>query len=296
MPNNRMDITIDNVTPYLLHQGLLNTISIVDNDLKIIDVSKRNRNLKVIREHDQSYLLKQSNLADGDSREAIQREASIYALIHENSEFKSLRQIIPRFIMFDGELDLLVTELITNGKTLGEYMNDSPRRGFADVLAASLGDVMANYHRIFAVRSRIFDLSFLPMAIPPTFSICHPGPDALAELSPANLELLKSIQHYPELPNHFKSLVNSWRVRTLIHGDIRWDNILLLLSNDHGESLQIKLIDWEYADIGDPAWDIGSVFQDFFTFWLYSLRITGIESIEQLLINTDCRCATFNRP
>jgi hypothetical protein len=49
MLNNENAITIDNVTPYLLHQGFLNTESIVNNDLKIIDVSKKNRNLKVIR-------------------------------------------------------------------------------------------------------------------------------------------------------------------------------------------------------------------------------------------------------
>jgi hypothetical protein len=37
------------------------------------------------------------------------------------------------------------------------------------------------------------------------------------------------------------------------------------------------------ASIGDPAWDIGSVFQEFIRSWLYILPITGTEEIQQLL-------------
>src|ERR1051326_811811 len=102
MLNNRMIITIDNITPYLLHKGFLDTESIVNNDLKIIDVSKKNRNLKVIRKHNTSYLIKQPTSIDNlDSRKTIQREAGIYSLIQEKSEFKSISTIVPRILKFD---------------------------------------------------------------------------------------------------------------------------------------------------------------------------------------------------
>jgi 5-methylthioribose kinase len=281
MLNNRTIITIDNVTPYLIHHGFLDTESIVNNDFKILDASKKNRNLKIIRKHNVSYLLKQANIPSSHSKKTIQREASIYTLAQQNSEFKSFAAIVPRIFKFDVQLDLLITELITNGEPLNKYIYGTSRMEFPNFLAATLGDVIANYHRTFV--NHIESFRFLPMAFHSSFYMFHPGPGVLAGLSSANLKLLKLIQKYSEFSNHFESLVNNWRVQTLIHGDIRWDNILLLFSNDHNESVQIKLVDWEFADFGDPAWDIGCVFHDFVTFWLYSLRITGNESTEALL-------------
>ena len=37
------------------------------------------------------------------------------------------------------------------------------------------------------------------------------------------------------------------------------------------------------ATIGDPAWDIGSIFQEFIRLWLSLLPITGTDSAEQLI-------------
>jgi thiamine kinase-like enzyme len=48
----------------------------------------------------------------------------------------------------------------------------------------------------------------------------------------------------------------------------------------------MNIVDWESASIGDPAWDIGSVFQEFIKFWLYLLPTTGRESAEQLIMST----------
>lgn len=283
MLNEKIVITIDNVTPYLLDRGFLTTESIMNDGLKIIDVSRKNRNIKVIRNHNQSYLLKQPNTASHESRKTIQREASIYTLAQEDSDFKSFSAIVPRILKFDPRLDLLITEFVTNGKSLNDYIYDTSITELPNILASTLGEVIATYHRTFAKCSNSPQLSFLPRTFPSTLYLSHPGPEILSRLSSANLKLLKLMQQHSELSNLFENLVNNWHVQTLIHGDIRWDNILAFFLNDHNSTVQIKLVDWEFADFGDPAWDIGSVFHDFILFWLYSLRGTANETIEQLL-------------
>jgi hypothetical protein len=37
------------------------------------------------------------------------------------------------------------------------------------------------------------------------------------------------------------------------------------------------------ANIGDPGWDIGSIFQEFIRCWLYTLPLTGTETPDKLL-------------
>jgi len=39
--------------------------------------------------------------------------------------------------------------------------------------------------------------------------------------------------------------------------------------------LLLKIVDWELADLGDPCWDIGSVFSNYLSHWLLSIPITG---------------------
>jgi hypothetical protein len=39
-----------------------------------------------------------------------------------------------------------------------------------------------------------------------------------------------------------------------------------------GESL--KVVDWEAADYGDPAWDLGSVFGQYLSCWVFSIPVS----------------------
>jgi len=38
---------------------------------------------------------------------------------------------------------------------------------------------------------------------------------------------------------------------------------------------RLKIVDWELARLGDPCWDVGSVFANYLSFWLFSIPITG---------------------
>ena len=71
----------------------------------------------------------------------------------------------------------------------------------------------------------------------------------------------------------------------MIHGDLKFDNIIISLNEEKDIEIsnKILLVDWEFENIGDPAWDIGSIFQEFIRTWLSLLPITGTEDAEELI-------------
>ena len=85
-------------------------------------------------------------------------------------------------------------------------------------------------------------------------------------VSGAGAQLFQALQRYPEFPRLLAELRAGWAVETLIHGDIKWDNFLVLPGGG------VLLVDWELADFGDPSWDAGSVLQGFLTSWVTSIQ------------------------
>jgi serine/threonine protein kinase len=102
---------------------------------------------------------------------------------------------------------------------------------------------------------------------------------------------LQNLRRIPCWLDEFHAGWNSHkRYECLIHSDIKSDNFLTVESlnspdsSSHSSSdmykktRHLKLIDWELARIGDPAWDTGCVFSDYLALWLFSLPIINRES------------------
>jgi thiamine kinase-like enzyme len=70
-------------------------------------------------------------------------------------------------------------------------------------------------------------------------------------------------------------LSEGWRAETLIHSDIKWDNCIVLAPSRSSRRTTLKIIDWEFAAVGDPLWDVGAVFSNYLSFWLFSIPLTG---------------------
>jgi aminoglycoside phosphotransferase (APT) family kinase protein len=66
----------------------------------------------------------------------------------------------------------------------------------------------------------------------------------------------------PGLRDAFGRAASRWRPSGLIHGDLRWSNVL---AASDGRDSRVWLVDWELACLGDPAWDVGSVIGDLVT-------------------------------
>jgi thiamine kinase-like enzyme len=101
-------------------------------------------------------------------------------------------------------------------------------------------------------------------------------------ISNANLKLVKIVQQFPEFGAHLDVLRGEWRAHTLIHGDLKWANCMVT-SAGTGRRKGLKLVDWEHSSVGDPCWDVGSVFNDYLSFWLLSIPITGEDPPDRFL-------------
>jgi thiamine kinase-like enzyme len=91
------------------------------------------------------------------------------------------------------------------------------------------------------------------------------------------------IQESSALCEWLDQLYKEWRVESLIHGDIRWDNFSLFVSSAAGRKSGLRIVDWELACLGDPCWDVGTVFSEYMNLWLRSAPISGGTLPEQFL-------------
>ncbi len=78
-----------------------------------------------------------------------------------------------------------------------------------------------------------------------------------AWLSPAGARLLHRLRATPVARDGFATARREWRSGRLVHGDLRWANVL-----QSSGSGRVWLVDWELACSGDPAWDVGSMLAD----------------------------------
>jgi thiamine kinase-like enzyme len=108
----------------------------------------------------------------------------------------------------------------------------------------------------------------------PTLALYH-------EISAANLQLIKTIQRFPQFGQHLDALRGGWTHTALVHYDIKWEN--LLVGRGSGSSLKLKIVDWEMAGLGDPCWDTGAMFGEYLSYWLLSIPITGSDPPDRFL-------------
>jgi thiamine kinase-like enzyme len=56
-------------------------------------------------------------------------------------------------------------------------------------------------------------------------------------------------------------LAKAWNESHIIHGDLHWQN--LLVANADSETPELRMIDWEFAALGDPFWDVATLLSDY---------------------------------
>jgi aminoglycoside phosphotransferase (APT) family kinase protein len=264
-------LTISEVIPYLCQRGLLSRTEVVDGEIRVFDVSRRNRNFKVRCQTGTSLFIKQGQLRDGFS--TVRREAAVYRLLAGTSNGAPIYPNLPRFLDYDDLEDVLVIEFLSSAIDLRRY--EHRRRSHSIRAATKLGSALANLHRCIPADDASERLG---EGEPGVLMAQRPGLALMRDFSGASIDLIRLIQADVDLLGHLEALHSQWRSEALIHHDVRWDNILVAPRTG-----RVAIIDWETAAVGDPAWDVGAAIGDYLSQWLLSIPATANTPPDQVL-------------
>jgi hypothetical protein len=273
-----MRLTLEHLHLYLLDKGFIEPASVVSGDYLATQMHTRNLIFQVTRRHAPSLFVKQLHSFDASNTYVLQKDATCLWLIKNHPAFAELSTYVPGYFGFDPGKQVLVTEYLPAASNLEDYAR--LRQGqLPEALRERIAALLASYH--FALGPEVLlsrSVRFFPRQVPWVLALADADPAAPPHLfsstntpNPVGGAVLGS----PAFREALASIRAEWVATTLIHGDVKWMN--LLVHPEDGEE-QVKLIDWEIADIGDPLWDVAGVFQSLVCSALfYSPALGGAE-------------------
>ena len=269
-----MILSRTNVVHYLLDQGLLAYGAVVDGEVVVADSTRRNRNFKVMRGAEQGFFIKQIQGWDPQTIATLAAEASCYRLAREMPEFSTLAAMVPRDLLYDRQRHVLVTGLLPEAESLMEHHRRL--NAFPPDVAGLIGAQLGRLHRepMPSLEGRAEASQFRRQ--PPWALSSHQGSTMFGEMSGGSGKLLQIIQSYPDFQRTLDEMRRAWRYERLVHGDLKWENCVVYPRGSQDGSqdgaLDARIVDWELADIGDPAWDVGGMLQSYVCFWVLTMR------------------------
>lgn len=260
-------LTIDTLTAYLLERVLISPRSVLDGELMITSVARRNQNLRVTRRDGPGYMVKQPDAGSPNAAASLAAEAEFCRFCHSDPLGTDVAYAVPRIAFVDRDPLLIAFELIAPAAPMGRHVWDAAKDGRPGDAYEPLGDVLGTLHRTLPAPAVAERLPWLHDHVPWIMRAHKPSPALLAELSPANYQTLQILQHQSAISRQLDGLRDVWSPSTLIHNDVKADNVLVL----DGAATEIRLVDWELVQVGDPAWDVAGVLQDAVMMWVQSM-------------------------
>jgi hypothetical protein len=277
-------LDVDNAIPFLLERGWINPEWVVDGDLTIRSRARRNRNLSAEGPNHLGYLIKQPDELASEGHRTLRAEAAFYDFCQQEPAASAVARFLPRMVYRETDRALHVLELVPRAMTLGAHHGSSDALAFPIDASRLLGEALGTLHRVFRLPGLAQDprLDWLTRPMPWVFSAHRPWPGLLANMSPAGARVLQIIQEHEGLDAHLDRLRTQWRTETIIHGDLKSDNVLVRRSTSSERArTKVWLVDWELAQLGDPAWDLAGALHDFLLLWTASMPLNPELSTEE---------------
>lgn len=265
-----MSLTLECVIEFLRVRGLVSEQMLVEHDVRVEEVGGRNHNFRVVVTGGPSYFVKQAPPEDTDDP-AVTVESELYRRVREVPAWNHLASYIPRFRLYDAGQAVLVTDWDSDLRDVVGF-EDEPDVLSRTPVGEATATALAACHRA-GRNANGADLEFLPKAAPGILSIGRPSPSHLKYLSPAQIQVIQVIQEQPAMQAVLDQIGADWAGTSIVHTDVKWSNVLKRVDRQHGGVLGVVLIDWELARLGDPAWDVGSVFHNYLTHCVLSASV-----------------------
>jgi hypothetical protein len=279
-----MEAVLRNLLRYVEDQGLVARGVAVDGGLTV-SLSRSRNHFGIVRPRSgPGFFLKQA-LGEPLSAQSVAREAEVYRLAASDERMRPLRDLLPAFHRYDAEKGILITGFVPDADNL-TWLHER-LKAFPIDIAQRTGAALAGLHSIDfppgTPRPDCFGQR------PHWMLLLHRGGD-LEHLrrTPAASHVIEVLLRAPGLADHLGELHDSWATDRLIHADMRWENCLLGPRTQPIEARRLYVIDWELADIGDAAWDVGGILQAYLNSWIVSMQAGAVDE--------DALAASARRP
>jgi thiamine kinase-like enzyme len=93
----------------------------------------------------------------------------------------------------------------------------------------------------------------------------------LLDLSAAALDLLSRVQAHELVCTRLRELREAVSADALVHGDLRWENCMLVAAPGARRRTRVLLVDWELGGLGPAAFDIGTALAEYLIAWVASI-------------------------
>jgi Ser/Thr protein kinase RdoA (MazF antagonist) len=257
-----------NIPAYLEGAGFLDRAQIVDGPLAIRVAPGRAHNFIVETGAGRGFFVKQRD--PEDRRDHLSNEAAVWEAL-QTAAWTAIADHLPHLRHRDPERGLLVFDLLPDMENLHARLRRTGR--FSRDLNRQLGTFCGRLHRLDP--NVVDPRAQLPAETPWILSVHEPGLALLERASGGNIHLVEEIQRRPELGTLLGDLRARWRGKTIIHGDMRWSNVLVSNTRGSNGRPRIKVIDWEMGGRGDPLWDVAGILSNYLVLWLASIPATG---------------------
>lgn len=243
----------------LLAYGVISQMELARRLVEFEEVSMSHSAYRVSVAGEIRAFIKRSNPVRSQGRN-LHAEAFLYRLA---SIEPALNGIVPACQFVSDDDSLIVLESIPESPRNAQWVMSGP------VLDGTAGHaVLAAYGQAVA---RVHSVKPPPFGEAPwlllAFEFDWGGNQQLP--SPVR-HLFNELTLRPIFHRGFRDAWTLWEATSLIHGDLRWTNVLYA----NPGAPHVRLVDWELSCLGDPAWDVGSVLADILSSFSLALRQT----------------------
>jgi len=244
-----------------LSLGLVKPRAVVEENLTIVDASRRNCVFLAAVRGGPTYVVKQ---AGPRSARTLAHEAAVLRALAEATE---LAAHVPTVVHHESQAARLVLRTPGGARDWDEHQGAGH---FPRIPARILGRVLAGLHRLPAD-----EVEGRPPGVDPMWGLTLPEPphELLLDLSVGAQDLVARLQGSDALCDLLDGLRSAGSDGALVHGDLRWENCLAVPAPGSRRRTRLLLVDWELAGRGAAGFDVGTVLAEYLRSWVGSIPI-----------------------
>lgn len=243
------DAEVIDAIDHLQTIGLLDRAEAAEN-VRSFEMSGRAVNVLVVMPDGSGFFVKQGIGPRG--RETVANEGIVLAALQESAP--DLAPYLPELLHADSRRGRITLRLIPDAIDVPSLHlpGEPPLLG----VAAEFGRALALLHRAPVPHE------MPPAPVPAVFLLHRPRIADLAEYDAAGWRGIRRLQADASLQSALDDLAASWQHTCVVHHDIKWAN-LVLAGPDAGLLGGLRLVDWEFAAVSDPSWDVGCALAEY---------------------------------